>query len=163
MTQKPISVKPHLPHPALPTANWADCYEVEVNASHLSAIDAARIAVGRFPLWVRLLMRMRNAATSLVGLKPATAHSSSDIEMIGIFPVVSNTDSEVVLGFDRHLDFRIVIEVRNAGGTRRIVSATTLVNRKILLGRIYIAVVTPFHRLIVVSMLAALGRRLAAT
>jgi hypothetical protein len=113
--------------------------------------------------WVRLLMRMRNAATSLVGLKPATAHSSSDIEMIGIFPVVSNTDSEVVLGFDRHLDFRIVIEVRNAGGTRRIVSATTLVNRKILLGRIYIAVVTPFHRLIVVSMLAALGRRLAAT
>jgi hypothetical protein len=164
MTQKPISVKPHLPHPALPTANWADCYEVEVNASHLSAIDAARMAVGRFPLWVRLLMRMRNAATSLVGLKPGTAHSSSDIEMIGIFPVVGKSDSQVVLGFDdRHLDFRLVIEVRNAGGTRQIVSATTLVNRKILLGRIYIAVITPFHRLIVVSTLTALGRRFAPT
>jgi hypothetical protein len=164
MTQKPVSVKPYLPHPALPTANWADCYEVEVNAPPLSAIDAARMAVGRFPLWVRLLMRMRNAATSLVGLKPSTAHSPNEIDMIGIFPVVSKSHDQVVLGFDdRHLDFRLVIEVRNAVGTRRIVSAMTLVNRKILLGRIYIAVITPFHRLIVLSMLAALGRRLAPT
>jgi hypothetical protein len=164
MMRNPVSVEPRLPHPALPAANWADCYEIQVDAPDLSAMDAARMAAGQFPLWVRLLMRIRNAVTGLVGLKPAITHSTGDIEMIGIFPVVSKNDREVVLGFDdRHLDFRVVIDVQNSGARHQIVSATTLVNRKILLGRIYITVITPFHKLVVVAMLKGLGRQLSPT
>lgn len=162
--EKPVSTTPHLPNPALPAADWADCYEIEIRADVLSAIDATRMAIGRFPLWVRLLMQLRNAAVGVVGLKAATDQPTDEIEMIGIFPVVSRADDEVVLGFDdRHLDFRIVMHVRDAGHGRKIVSATTLVRRKILLGRIYIAFVTPFHKLIVKTTLMNLGRRLAVS
>jgi hypothetical protein len=53
MTARPTSVEPHLPHPALPGANWADCYQLDVEATGLTAEDAARLAVGHFPGWSR--------------------------------------------------------------------------------------------------------------
>jgi hypothetical protein len=82
--------------------------------------------------------------------------------MIGIFPVLSQSERQVVVGFDdRHLDFRIVIDVEETGGGRR-VSAMTLVQRKILIGQIYIAVITPFHNLIVAAMMGHMGKRLNA-
>jgi len=77
MTEKPVAVKPHLPNPALPGANWADCYEIRVHAPELTVTEAARMAVGRFPFWVRLLIRVRNAVTNLAGLKPSTYHTAS--------------------------------------------------------------------------------------
>jgi hypothetical protein len=163
MAEKPVSVKVHLPHPALPPANWADCYALRVHAPGLTAMDAARMAVGQFPVWVRSLMKFRNAVAGLFGLKSSTHHSPDETEMIGIFPVVSRTEKEVVLGFDdRHLDFRIVIDVSSHGDGGQTVRATTLVDRKILLGKIYIAVITPFHKLIVKEMLQGLGNRLSA-
>lgn len=119
--------------------------------------------LGQLPLWVSTLMKMRDAVTGFVGLKPSTHHSPEKVEMIGIFPVVSRSDSQIVLGFDdRHLDFRIVVDVKSLGADRQLISSTTLVNRKILLGKVYIAVVTPFHKVIVASMLSSLGKRLDA-
>ncbi len=160
--EKPVAVKPHLPHAALPSADWADCYQLPVRGPRLAASDAARMALAHFPGWIQGLMRLRNFAARFAGLKLSTHHWPAGTEMIGIFPVVSRSDSEVVLGFDdRHLDFRIVIDVSDRGDGSQVVSAMTLVNRKILLGRIYIAVITPFHKLVVASMLANVGRAVA--
>jgi len=53
---------------------------------------------------------------------------------------------------DAHLDFRLVVDVAGTGAERR-VTATTLVLTHNLLGRAYLAVILPFHRLIVPSML----------
>jgi hypothetical protein len=158
--QRPVETKVDLPHPALRSANWADCYLLRVTAAGLTAGQAARLAVGRFPLWVRVLMRIRNSVGVLFGLKPARAGGAGTI---GIFPVVTETPDEIVLGFDdRHLDFRIVIAVEHLDDDDRNIRVTTLVYRKIMLGRIYIAVITPFHKLIVGRMLGDLGARLAA-
>ncbi|MDE1996798.1 MAG: DUF2867 domain-containing protein [Rhizobiaceae bacterium] len=163
MPTRPISVKPHLPHPALPGANWADCYELQVRAPGLSAVQVADMILSRFPLWVRLLMRLRNAVVGVFGLKSSEYHSPEAMEMIGFFPVVSKSGDQVVLGFDdKHLDFRIVIDVRDGGSDRRVVDVTTLVKRNILLGKVYIAAITPFHKLIVSTMLTRLGRRIDA-
>jgi len=154
---KPKKVNPRLPHPAMPQADWADCYQISVPTRGLIAMDAAREVLSYSPVWVRLLMAIRNVVVGPFGLK--TAHPTADhIETIGLFPVLAKSDSQVVLGFDdRHLDFRVVIDVRDASeGT--IVSATTLVKRKILFGKIYIAVITPFHNLIVSAMLANFGK-----
>lgn len=160
---KPVAVKPQLPNPGLPAANWADCYQLRIAGPTLTATDAARMAIGQFPRWVDWLMAVRNAVVGLVGLKSSTFHSPSDVEMIGMFPVVSRSDREIVLGFDdRHLDFRIVIGVSRFANGEQAVSALTLVNRKILLGKIYISVITPFHKLIVATMLSNLDKRLAA-
>jgi len=163
MSSRPMMVKPHMPHPALPSADWADCYELQVAKSDFTAMAAAHAMLGRFPLWVRLLLWLRDAVTGLFGLKSTHDTASDDLEMIGFFPVVSKSHNQVVVGLDdRHLDFRVVIDVRNDEQGGRLVDTTTLVRRKIWLGRIYIALITPFHRLIVATMLANFGKRMNA-
>jgi hypothetical protein len=74
-------------------------------------------------------------------------------EIIGTFPVVSETPERLVAGFnDRHLDFRVVVDVATAG-RRQSVTATTLVLTHNWLGRTYLKVIMPFHRLVVRAML----------
>ncbi|WP_348626172.1 MULTISPECIES: DUF2867 domain-containing protein [unclassified Mesorhizobium] len=55
---------------------------------------------------------------------------------------------------DRHLDFRLLVEVRDLGMTCQEVAATTIVKTHNWLGRAYLAIVMPFHRIIVPAMLA---------
>jgi Protein of unknown function (DUF2867) len=158
MAPRAYSVPVTLPHPALPVADWADCYELLVPGQSTTAISAAKRALGDFPAWVRALMWLRNAIVSPFGLKGSGDQPDGRTEMIGFFPVISRSSEQAVLGFDdAHLDFRIVIDVRQAGELAQRVSVTTLVRRKILLGKIYIAVITPFHRLIVRTMLSRLA------
>lgn len=159
MASRNYPVPVSLPHPALPDADWADCYELRVQGSALTATSAAEQTLGDFPAWVRALMWLRNAVVRPFGLKGSGYQPASPREMIGFFPVISRSDEQIVLGFDdTHLDFRIVADIRQAGDAEQIVSVTTLVYRKILLGKIYIAVITPFHRLIVRTMLDRLSR-----
>jgi hypothetical protein len=160
---RPSKITPRLPHPALPQADWADCYQLSVPAASLTAIEAARLMLGYTPFWISSLMRLRNLIVGpLLGLRTDTHDLPEGVEMIGIFPMLSQSERRVVVGFDdRHLDFRIVIDVEETGGGRR-VSAMTLVQRKILIGRIYIAVITPFHNLIVTAMMGHMGKRLNA-
>ncbi len=77
--------------------------------------------------------------------------------------MVSATDERVVLGFDdRHLDFRIVIDVMADRPSGQTLSVMTLVHRNNLLGRLYLAAVMPFHKMIVRTMLSGIGRRALA-
>lgn len=146
-----------LPHPALPLADWADCYERLVPGPPASAIAFARRGLDQFPGWVRALLLIRNALVSPFGLKGSGADGKA--EMVGFFPIVSQSSNQAVLGFDdTHLDFRIVVDVSPAGELAQRVSVTTLVRRKILFGRVYIALITPLHRLIVRTMLSRLSR-----
>lgn len=162
-TMRPVPVPVTLPHPALPLADWADCYRLRVAGRGLTAEAAARQVLSGFPWWADALMRIRNRVVGLFGLKPAAPAAGDEAAMIGIFPIVHNTPRQVVLGFDdRHLDFRIVVDIANDGADWQTVSVTTLVWRKILLGRLYIAVITPFHKLIVSTTLASLATRSGA-
>ncbi|MCM2475280.1 DUF2867 domain-containing protein [Rhizobium sp. CG5] len=161
---RPVLVSVTLPHTALPLADWADCYRLRVAGHGLTAEAAARQVISGFPWWVDALMRIRNRIVGLFGLKPAAPDAGDGADMIAIFPIVRNTPSQVVLGFDdRHLDFRVVIDVADDGPDWQTVSVSTLVWRKILLGRLYIAVITPFHKLIVSTALASLATRDAVT
>jgi hypothetical protein len=149
------SVAVKLPHILLPDADWADCFEIDATNRRLTAVEAARLSIGRMPDWVRGLVGLRNVLGRIVGLKAGSESApSSHHDKIGIFPLLSQSEREVVLGLDDwHLDFRLVIEVADLGehGTR--VSATTLVRRKNLFGRFYIGLVTPFHNVIVPAVL----------
>ena len=140
-----------LPHVALPDADWADCFEMDIPDRRLTAIEAAHLSLGRMPGWVRRLMALRNGLGRLFGLKtgaepPLLPHK----DKIGMFPILSQNEQEVVLGLDDwHLDFRLVISVSDIGEHGSRLSAMTLVQRKNLFGRFYIGLVTPFHRMIV--------------
>ena len=68
--------------------------------------------------------------------------------VIGLFPVLSETPDRLIAGFDdHHLDFRVIVDVGEE------VTATTVVKTHNLFGRLYLAVVLPFHRVIVRHLL----------
>ncbi len=151
---KAKSVPCALPNPALPRADWGDCFEIEVADQTLNAIQAAELALGRIPRWIRMLMNVRNRLVRIIGLKPAPDDTLIPRQSIGAFPLVSKSAERVILGLDDyHLDFRIVIDVRQSGATSSVVSCMTLVKRKNLLGWIYLGVVKPFHKVIVPAIL----------
>jgi hypothetical protein len=138
----------------LPSADFTDAYSIHI-AEPLDARQAARRMVERRPRWVNGLLVLRNLAVSPFGLKRGAPVGA---ERIGIFPVVSASPQRLVMGFDdTHLDFRVVVEVAPEGSGQR-VTATTFVRTKNRLGRLYLAAVKPFHRVIVPAMLAQVGR-----
>ncbi len=134
----------------LPGVTWADTFTLDVPQGGLDAERAARLALDRIPGWARWLMRLRNRLVAPFGLKPAPDETLPPQAAIGMFPVISSASDKVVLGLnDKHLDFRIVITVREASTGGQRVSATTLVKVNNGFGRAYLAAVMPFHKLIV--------------
>lgn len=155
---KPRAATVVLPSPHLPDADWADRFELALNGKGLTATEAAERSLGNSPAWVRGLLQFRNGLVSVVGLK-TQAPEPGEYGLIGPFPVLSRSDDEVVLGFnDAHLDFRIVVDVRAGSAVNQIVGMTTLIRRHNTLGRVYLAGVMPFHKLIVPTLLAGVTR-----
>jgi hypothetical protein len=137
----------------LPGAQFADAYRIEVDDLTLNARQAAERMMARQPRWAEALTWLRNVLVTPFGLKTSGESQTAPREMIGIFPIVSQTPDRLVAGFnDRHLDFRVVVDVANSG-TLRNVTLTTLVLTHNRLGRTYLAIILPFHRLIAPSLL----------
>jgi hypothetical protein len=131
-------------------AQFADAFTVAIDDRALDARRAAEKMFARNPPWLDGLYRLRNILVAPFGLKTSGVNEPSNGRIIGLFPVLSETSDRLVAGFDdRHLDFRVVVDV--ARGQR--VTATTVVKTHNLLGRVYLAFVSPFHRLIVRNML----------
>jgi hypothetical protein len=145
-----ISPEPAL-RQSLAGSQFIDAFTIVTPDMTLDARLAAERALGRSPPWATALLVLRDRIVSPFGLKGSDALSG--LERIGIFPIVSETPHRVVAGFDdRHLDFRVIIDVASAAGGQR-VTATTVVRTHNRLGRAYLAVVLPFHRVIVRAML----------
>lgn len=137
----------------LPGAQFSDAYRIAVDDAALDARSAAERMIGRQPRWARALLALRNMLVAPRGLKTSGGATGTRADMIGIFPVVCETPERLVAGFnDIHLDFRLVVDVA-AVGARHTVTATTLVLTHNRLGRTYLAVILPFHRLIVRAMM----------
>ena len=134
-------------------AQFADAFRIEIDDPALDARHAAERMMARQPRWIEILTSLRNILVTPFGLKTSGASRTAPREMIGIFPIVSETPERLVAGFnDRHLDFRVVVDIATSGATRN-VTATTLVKTHNWLGRTYLVIITPFHRLVVRSLL----------
>ena len=134
-------------------AQFADAFRVTVADTELDARGAAERMFSHGPRWVEALIDLRNIVVAPFGLKSSGAGEPNAGGMIGIFPVLDETPERLVAGFDdHHLDFRVVVDV--APATRgRDVTATTLVLTHNRLGRAYLAIIMPFHRLIARTLL----------
>jgi hypothetical protein len=154
-----VEIAPEVDQAALLAgAQFADAYSIAVGGGALDARQAAERMITRQPRWAEALLALRNILVRPFGLKTSGASRTAPREMIGIFPVVSETPDRLVAGFnDSHLDFRLVVDVAPLGDRQR-VTATTLVLTHNWLGQSYLALILPFHRLIVRAML----RRVAA-
>jgi len=129
-------------------SDFMDCYSVE---SDLRPRRAAEI-ITNFPAWVHFLLKVRRAVTAPFGLSNDGPEAS---DKVGIFPVESENEHELIAGFDdKHLDFRVSVMAQNG----RVLLATW-VHPHNLGGKIYLAIIMPFHILISRNALA----RVAAT
>jgi hypothetical protein len=137
----------------LPGAQFADAFRIGVDGRTLDARRAAERMLGRSPRWIEGLLGLRNRLVAPFGLKTGVPKPAGASDIIGIVPVVSQTADRLVAGFnDSHLDFRVVVDVAASGGGQQ-VTATTLVLTHNLLGRVYLATILPFHRLVVRALL----------
>jgi len=135
----------------LPPTRMCDAYRMVVNDGALDAPTAAYRIFGHAPRWIRVFMALRNHLVAPLGLKTRV---EDGVRRIGYFPVISETPERVLLGLDdKHLDFRIAVDVVPLGGAQRQVTATTVVRTHNLLGRIYLLIVLPFHRAMVPILL----------
>jgi hypothetical protein len=134
-------------------AQFSDAYSVVVDDAALDARHAAEKMLGRSPRWIERLLALRNFLVTPFGLKKPVPTRTGAPDTIGIFPVVSETPARLVAGLnDKHLDFRIVVDIATSGHGQR-VTATTLVRTHNLLGRAYLAIILPFHRLVARALL----------
>lgn len=139
-------------------AQFADAFRIALAGRTLNARQAAERMMGRQPRWVQRLVALRNAFVAPFGLKTSGAGEPAPEGTIGIFPVLSETPSQLVAGFDdSHLDFRVVVDVSPCAEGQQ-VTATTLVRTNNWLGRTYLAVILPFHRLVVRALLRQIAR-----
>ncbi|MET4386865.1 hypothetical protein ABIB73_002614 [Bradyrhizobium sp. F1.4.3] len=134
-------------------AQFIDAFRVEIGTTPVNAREACTRMVLHGPRWIDALIRLRNILVTPFGLKTSGEGAPAPGGLIGLFPVLSETPERLVAGFDdSHLDFRIVVNV--AGDTTlRHVTLTTLVRTNNLLGRTYLALITPFHKLVARSMM----------
>ncbi len=146
-----------LPHPALPQGDWADAYRVSTATPFQSARAAGDAAFSTFPFWVNGLMALRNLIVTPLGLKTGPNEKAAK-KRVGFFPIVSESDAQIVVGMnDRHLDFRCVIDIADHDAGQDVTIAT-IIRRHNWLGRTYLAIIMPFHRLIVRAALARVAR-----
>jgi hypothetical protein len=139
--------------PLLAGAQFRDAFSVVVVDAALDARHAAEKMLGRSPRWIEQLLALRNFLVAPFGLKTGAPKEPGRSDIIGLFPVVSERPDRLVAGFDdKHLDFRVVVDVAAAGHGQR-VTATTLVLTHNLLGRVYLTTILPFHRLVVRALL----------
>jgi hypothetical protein len=134
----------------------SDAYRLVVDDRVLDATVAAERIFGRVPWWMAALLGVRNRLVAPFGLKTSVDEAA---QRIGFFPVIAQTPHRVLLGFDdKHLDFRVAVDVTPLAHARHEVTVTTLVRTHNRLGRIYLALVLPFHAVVVPAMLAQVAR-----
>jgi hypothetical protein len=137
----------------LPGAQFVDAYRMPLKDDGVDARLAAERMFGQSPRWINSLMTLRNYLMAPFGLKTPDRAKHAGIAAIGVFPIISETSRRLVAGFnDTHLDFRVIVDVGTMDGGRCVTAITRVLTHNAL-GRIYLAVILPFHRLIVPSML----------
>ncbi|MDQ0740508.1 DUF2867 domain-containing protein [Pseudomonas sp. W4I3] len=139
----------------------ADAFAIRLPGGASSDPDVlARFILAHQPAWIGWLMNVRDTLVACFGLKTAK-YLASLTNRIGIFKVYSANPTEIVLGEDdKHLDFRISLlcsdEAEPQGGRQLIFS--TVVHCHNRLGRAYLFVIAPFHRLVVRASLLRAAR-----
>ncbi|WP_430472984.1 DUF2867 domain-containing protein [Thalassospira lucentensis] len=147
-----------LPHPALPDADWVDSFTITSPQTGITPDIAARKIMESRPGWVVRLMQFRDMVVRPFGLKSGVP-DPQNADVIGIFPVIARAKNSITLGLDdRHIDFRLIIEIEETANNQTKIQAITAVKRHNMFGRAYLATITPFHNRIVPAMLNAAYR-----
>jgi hypothetical protein len=110
---------------------------------------------GHHPNWVKALLIARNRIVSNFGLdvpedaeilRPTQRDTYEVGDKIGPWPIFSMTEHELVVGRDnKHLDFRLSL-LREPGISGSMIVVSTICDVHNLFGKIYLAIIAPFHK-----------------
>lgn len=124
-------------HSFMQPGDFVDCFATKVD---MPVRDAAEIIVN-FPGWAQPLLTLRGWLTAPFGLNQDGPEAD---DKLGPFPVETETDTEIIAGFnDKHLNFRVSVMCKDGQ-----LSLATWVHRHNWGGRLYLAIIMPFHILI---------------
>jgi len=131
--------------------DFVDAYAVPLADPNLTPVQLAeRLTV--MPGWVNGLLWLRNGLVSPLGLKtgddlPPARPDPGVGDYVSFFRLEELSPNEAILGEDdRHLDFRV--SVMKTAGPEPLAAISTWVHPHNLGGRLYLAGVLPFHKLI---------------
>ena len=137
------------------TAHFRDSYRAPLARPELGIVDIFFALFGHTPLWMKLLLIVRNTIAGLFGLevptvgeimKPEVRCAYSVGEKIGPWPIFSMAENEIVAGRNnKHLDFRLSVLKAMEGDTASVVVSTICTVHNVY-GKIYLFLIVPFHR-----------------
>ncbi len=136
-------------------AYFRDSYQVPLRHPHASPVDIFFGIFGHHPMWMKILLIIRNKIASLCGLhvptvddilNPIVSSSYAVGDKIGPWPIFMLTEAELVAGRDnKHLDFRLSV-LREANGEMARVVVSTVCTVHNAFGKIYLFFIVPFHK-----------------
>ena len=136
-------------------ADFRDAYRVPLRRPDVGVVDIFFGILAHRPAWMTLMLIARNKAAALAGLEtPTTSEVMTPKrrdryavgEKIGPWPIFFLGAEELVAGRDnKHMDFRLsIMKVRDDSGPSVVVSTLCTVHNAF--GRLYLAIVIPFHK-----------------
>lgn len=141
-----------------PAPHLADAFAIALPAGTSTDPEVlARFIFAHQPAWVGALMGVRDRIVACFGLKTgkqlsALGAGAEATRRVGIFKIYGKDEHEIMLGEDdRHLDFRASVLCSAAPGQpdARQLTVSTVVHCHNLLGRSYLLLISPFHRMVV--------------
>ncbi|MDW7691543.1 DUF2867 domain-containing protein [Flammeovirgaceae bacterium SG7u.111] len=147
---------PYIPEKAkelFPKVDFADTFSTTNHSNTMEEI--ANLVFNTSPKWVEALFALRNRIVKVFGLKTSLPDDYTGEFRVGgyvkFFKIYSISEQEVIMGADdSHLNFRAIIANTSASSSN--IKVTTLVRFNNAMGRIYMGIIKPFHRLVVMQM-----------
>jgi hypothetical protein len=136
-------------------AYYRDSYRAPLSRTRAGVVDIFFGIFGHHPLWMKVLLIVRNRVASVCGLDAPSALEILNPEIrsryavgdkIGVWPIFSLTETELVAGRDnKHLDFRLSVLKVTDGGTASVVVSTVCTVHNAF-GKLYLFFIVPFHK-----------------
>jgi hypothetical protein len=136
-------------------AYFHDSYRAPLSRRELGIVDVFFGIFAHHPLWMKLLLIVRNKVASLAGLDAPTASDILHIEIkeryaigdkIGVWPIFSLSENEIgAARNNKHMDFRLSV-LKEHDGDKASVVVSTICTVHNLFGKVYLLFVVPFHK-----------------
>ena len=137
------------------SVDYYDAFQMELTDKEASLEE---VYVGIFsysPKWMKYLMLIRNGIVKLFGLRTDIASDGEQNKKLfvgeksGMFHIYYLSSEEIIAGEDdKHLNFRVsVFKEEN------IVVISTIVQYHNTFGKVYMSLISPFHKIIVRTMM----------
>ncbi|MES1954938.1 DUF2867 domain-containing protein [Salinisphaera hydrothermalis] len=151
----------------LADADLADAFAIRIpeHAAEQGILHLARCVLGHPPVWFKGLISLRDILVAGLNIKTSRRlrgdAEADDAAHIDFFRVLAVSENEVIIGEDdRHLDFRGSVLIRPVPGRAEAeLIATTVVHCHNRLGKAYLMIIAPFHRLVIRSNLSRAAAR----